>query len=737
MKCELKEEILELQAGDHLCLFYEKEPAEQMPALVPFIQDSLTKDEQFIYIADDQTVEELSGRLEQSGINVGQESGRGRLKLWTRREWRQPGRLDLQKKSAQVRSFITAAGEAGFKGVRFAVEMTWTLGPDISARELEAWEATLNTIFLPESNGRIVCQYNRSRLSPEVMLCALHTHPLAILGEEVCANIFYQAPLLLNGKGRGNGNGHPDADARLDWMVAQLKRASAAEKQRQELVRHRAALSEAERSQKRIEQILDSITDGFLALDLDWRFTLVNRAAQGLLKKSAAEVLGKNFWEVFPEARDTALEAELHRAMTDQQYVGLEYFYSPSNCWFEIRAYPSAKSGVSVYFADITKRKSGEEASRRLAAIVESSEDAIMSTDLNGVVTSWNQGAERLYGYRADEIVGRRVTVLIPLERPEEEPGIFDRIRRGERIQHYETVRRRKDGTLVEVSLAVSPLKDEKGKIIGASKTARDITERKRAESEVRHAKEQLARSNEELEKRVDERTASLRAAIAQMEEFSYSVSHDLRAPVRAMQGYAQAVLEDYGERIEAQGKEYLERILRGSSRMERLIHDILTYSRLARYEIQLQPVSLDKLVQEIVHQYPEMQPPRAEIQIEGPLAKVLGHEPSLVQALSNLLGNAVKFVPPQTIPKVRLRTERQADRARLWIEDNGIGIKPEHQQRLFGLFERIHPGKRYDGTGIGLAIVRKAAERMGGKAGLESDGLTGSRFWIELAVAE
>jgi len=185
MDSELAQQILNLKNGDHLCLFYDKDPAEQMPALIPFIQDGLAKDEQFIYIADDQTVDELAARLHLSGINVGQEVDRGALKLWTRQEWRQPGKLSSEKKSRQVLDFINQANSAGFKGIRFAVEMTWTLGPDIGVSELEHWEASINTIFVPSFAGRIVCQYNRSRLSPEVMLVALQTHPLAILGNHV------------------------------------------------------------------------------------------------------------------------------------------------------------------------------------------------------------------------------------------------------------------------------------------------------------------------------------------------------------------------------------------------------------------------------------------------------------------------------------------------------------------------------------------------------------------------
>src|SRR5919106_5520995 len=174
MQSELIQEVLNLQAGDHLCLFYDSDPAEQMPALIPFIEDGLSKGEQFIYIADDQTVDELANRLERSGVDVGKESDRGALKLWTRREWRQPGELSSAKKLQQVSQFIDDAFRAGFKGIRFAVEMTWILGPDISADRLEHWEATLNTLFVPEFPGRIVCQYNRSRLDADVMMAALH-----------------------------------------------------------------------------------------------------------------------------------------------------------------------------------------------------------------------------------------------------------------------------------------------------------------------------------------------------------------------------------------------------------------------------------------------------------------------------------------------------------------------------------------------------------------------------------
>ncbi|MFN7137920.1 MAG: PAS domain S-box protein [Limisphaerales bacterium] len=245
-------------------------------------------------------------------------------------------------------------------------------------------------------------------------------------------------------------------------------------------------------------------------------------------------------------------------------------------------------------------------------------------------------------------------------------------------------------------------------------------------------ARETLAERRLELERLVSERTASLQEAIAQMEEFSYSVSHDLRAPLRAMRGYAQILLHEYGDGLDDEGQSFLKRIDRASERMEKLTHDMLTLSRIARTEMELKPVALQVLIQDIVAHHPALQGGMAQVDIE-PLPSVLAHEPSLGQAISNILDNAVKFVPPAIAPAVKVSAEIHGDRVRLWIRDNGIGIKPEYRSRLFGMFERLQVDPKYSGTGIGLAISRKAVERMGGSIGVESDGLNGSAFWIEL----
>lgn len=254
---------------------------------------------------------------------------------------------------------------------------------------------------------------------------------------------------------------------------------------------------------------------------------------------------------------------------------------------------------------------------------------------------------------------------------------------------------------------------------------------RKKAEDELRVA-------HEELELRVVERTAKLSEAVAQMEEFSYTVSHDLRAPLRGMQAYSKVLLEELSEMLavtKPEAIDYLKRIANNATRLDKMVLDVLTFSRVARDELKLERVNLDKLVRELVENYPSMRAPKAEINIE-PLADVLGHDPSLTQVISNLLTNAVKFVVPGTVPKIRIWSEPLGQEVRIWIEDNGIGIDPKYHHRLFRMFERIHPDPNYEGTGVGLAIVRKAAERMNGTVGVESDGQGGSKFWIQLQQA-
>jgi signal transduction histidine kinase len=253
-----------------------------------------------------------------------------------------------------------------------------------------------------------------------------------------------------------------------------------------------------------------------------------------------------------------------------------------------------------------------------------------------------------------------------------------------------------------------------------------DITDRKRAH-------EILTDQSRVLERAVRERTAELQATTEEMEIFSYTVSHDLRAPLRAMRGYAEALLQDLGARADETSQGYMRKIIQSGDRMDRLILDVLTYSRTAHAEVNVHPVDLDALVKDVIKLNPDLQAPGASVEIAGPLAPVLGDASALVQCLANILLNAVKFMDPGKRPEIRIRTETSGGEVRLWIEDNGIGIAPEQHERIFGMFEKLDIGRVFPGTGIGLAIVKKSMERMGGKSGVDSELGRGSRFWLQL----
>ena len=275
--------------------------------------------------------------------------------------------------------------------------------------------------------------------------------------------------------------------------------------------------------------------------------------------------------------------------------------------------------------------------------------------------------------------------------------------------------------------------RDAEPKLLGV---AIDVTEQ-------RNAEEQLRQAHFELEQRVAERTAELRHTVAELEAFSYSLSHDLRAPIRAMQGYAVLLRGMIGENAAPQAREFLDRIMQGSERLDLLVQDVLKYSRLSRTPIELKPISLEPLLKNILSDYPVLAAPKARVEIQQPLPAVYGHEAFVGQALSNLLTNAVKFVPKGKAAQVRLwaeETHREPDDhggwVRIWVQDNGLGIAPEDQGRIFRIFERVYPKEQYEGTGMGLAIVQKAVERMGGRVGVQSSPGAGSKFWIELRQA-
>jgi PAS domain S-box-containing protein len=363
-----------------------------------------------------------------------------------------------------------------------------------------------------------------------------------------------------------------------------------------------------------------------------------------------------------------------------------------------------------------------------LAAIVEGSDDAIISKTLDGTIQSWNGGATRIFGYTADEAVGQNIDLIVPPELRAEERSILAQLRRGERIAHFETERITKDGRRLTMSITVSPILDEAGHIVGASKVGRNVSERKEAERLTLEARNALENANAILEERVEEKTADLA-------QFSYQVSHDLRSPLRVIEGFSRAALEDYGDQLDETGRMYLERIAAGAARMDKLLVDLLEYNRLGRSKTHLESVSIHPIIEQVLATLDSsIQASGAQIQRGNETGKVLALASSLTLVLENLIGNALKFVAPGVKPRVQIVVEDIPGKWRISVSDNGLGIASEHQARIWSVFERLHGEEEYPGTGIGLAIVKRSIKNMSGTCGVESSVGEGSRFWIELS---
>jgi PAS domain S-box-containing protein len=350
----------------------------------------------------------------------------------------------------------------------------------------------------------------------------------------------------------------------------------------------------------------------------------------------------------------------------------------------------------------------------QMAAIVTYSNDAIFSETLDGTVTSWNAAAERMYGYPAGEIVGRNVATLMDEDRAAEVKGLLERIARGEHIEHHETRRRRKDGAIIDVSLTLSPIKDAKGDVVAVSAIARDITERKRAEERLRQVKEDLERSNRELEM------------------FAYVASHDLQEPLRKIKSFTDLLAMRYRGHIDERADKYIAYIVDGAERMQGLIADLLTYSRVGRAEIALAPGPLDDVLDRVLRDLETTLLTAGATVTRDPLPTLPVNAQQIGLVLQNLIANGVKFRATEP-PRVHIAARLNGAEWTFSVRDNGIGIDPKYFPQLFQIFHRLHGRHEYPGTGIGLAVCKKIVERHGGRIWVESTPGAGCAFLFTL----
>ncbi|MGH9538037.1 MAG: PAS domain-containing sensor histidine kinase, partial [Terriglobales bacterium] len=512
--------------------------------------------------------------------------------------------------------------------------------------------------------------------------------------------------------------------------------------------------------------------------------------------------------------------------------------------------------------ADITERKQAEEARKRLADIVESSDDAIVSKSLDGTIIAWNSGAARLYGYSPSEALGKPMRMLLPPDRAQEESEILARIGQGERFDHFETVRMRKDGRQIDISASISPIKDSGGHIVGAANIARDITERKRAEaaqaaqaqeltqqaqeltrsrealqtqtallqsvldnigeglvaadengkfvlwnpaaenivglgaanvpsqewtqhyglflpdtvtpfpgelnplsraiqgepcaaemfvrnpaltegawieanahplkdakgalrggvvafrdiSERKKAAQEVLKLNEELERRVAERTAQLEEANKELESFTYSVAHDLRAPLRHIAGFSGILVEEFGPSLETQAQSYLHRIQEGTRKMGQLVDELLTLARVGRQTPNLQVTGLSSIVREVIAL---LQPESEGRQVEWKITELpfVECDPTLIkQVFQNLISNSLKYSRPRSLAVIEIGQIQENGQPAIFVRDNGVGFSMKYADKLFGVFQRLHRAEDFEGTGVGLATVQRIIKKHQGR---------------------
>jgi PAS domain S-box-containing protein len=497
------------------------------------------------------------------------------------------------------------------------------------------------------------------------------------------------------------------------------------------------------RSEARKSAILESALDAIVTIDGTGRVIEWNPAATEIFGYSRELALGRSFSDLLaPRSNDELARKGLPRhlqtgrgRLLGQRMELLALRANGAEFPVELTITHIASGDETVFTSfirDITERRRTEEALRkseeRFRLLVEGVEDyAIYMLDTHGRVTTWNAGAERLHGYRAQEIIGRRFhRFYSPEDADRRKPDKALAVATSEGRYQDEHGLRRKNGSQFLASLLITALRDEAGKLTGFSAIARDVTKRKGAEDEIR-------RLNSALERQVQERTAELQAAYNEMEAFSYSISHDLRAPLIHIAGFVDMLKSDLGTRLDDRSRRHLDTISSSTEHMGRMIADLLTLSRIGRAEMHRTRVKLGDLVKDVQSELSAQPGNRVVTWVVGALPEVVADPILMRQVFANLLSNALKFTAQRPDARIEIGAMPGDAEDVVYVRDNGVGFDMKYASKLFGVFQRLHPQAEFPGTGVGLAKTRRILQRHGGRVWSESAPGQGATFFFAL----
>ncbi|HEX7294936.1 MAG TPA: PAS domain S-box protein [Pyrinomonadaceae bacterium] len=622
-----------------------------------------------------------------------------------------------QRARAQLAAIVESSGDAIITKNLEGIIQTWNKGAErlfgYSAEEIIGKPVT---IIFPEdrlAEEDAILERLRSGLSSE----RLETIRVAKGGRRIPVSVSV-SPLK-------------DADGEVIGASKVIHDVSAIMAAREELTREKELLATT----------LASIGDGVIVTDTQSRVTFLNSEAERLTGWTNADATGRPLAVVFrivnERTRSTA-ENPVDKALRLGAVVGLanhtmllrddgaEFLIDDSAA--PIRDKAGRIFGVVLIFRDVTEQRKAHAAREQLAAIVEYSGEAIATKNLDGIIQTWNGSAEALFGYRADEIVGKSVTILIPPDRLWEEEQILSRLRRGLPAVRMETIRVAKDGRQIPVSLTVSPLKNSEGEVVGASKLIQDISDRKRIEDERQEllAREQLLRNQAEEAGRIKD-------------EFLATVSHELRTPLSAILGWTTLLNKrKLDKSVAVRGMDAIERNAKAQAQ---LIEDLLDVSRIisGKMRLDVRHASLAPIVEAAIDSIKpaaDAKKIRLEVTID-PAANMLHVDPArLQQVIWNLLSNSIKFTPRQGV--VEVKAERTSSTTEIIVSDTGAGIDPEFLPFVFDRFQQADSSttRKYGGLGLGLAITRHLVEMHGGTIDAESEGVDrGATFRVKLPI--